>query len=270
MVQIITKSRPPLSQTLGTALGQGISQGLGLEDPNLTAGERQADRQLKAKRELNNKKEFISSQKSYNQAKNYKSNLKQLHQINENPRFGGRYDRAALAVSQKVPFGQALLSAPAALWEKNLIEFSKGAKETFGSRVTNFDLETYMKGFPSIFHTKEARTHILKNLEIINELNVLHGKAVQDVVKEAGGLKNISWDEVLLKADELIEDQAEQLLEEYDRNAQFLSDKELKAQENRPSKQGEFIWGTFPDGSRKKVAPQNLEKAMAAGFEVEE
>lgn len=67
-----------------------------------------------------------------------------------------------------------------------------GAKDTFGARVTNFDLQAYMKRLPSLINSPEGRRRVLRDIQILNDLNVTHDQGVLDIVDRYGGPGKIS------------------------------------------------------------------------------
>jgi len=53
-----------------------------------------------------------------------------------------------------------LANAETQRFVKTLNEFAKGAKDTFGARVTNFDLEQYMRTFPTLLNSQDGVNQI--------------------------------------------------------------------------------------------------------------
>jgi hypothetical protein len=97
---------------------------------------------------------------------------------------------------------------------KTVNDFTTKAKDTYGSRVTNFDLQQFMARLPSLMNTKEGRRQILRQMEIINELNYLHNNTLKSVYKNYG-LGKITQEDALGITENLIEDQEEQLRNEF-------------------------------------------------------
>lgn len=95
-----------------------------------------------------------------------------------------------------IPF---LASPEAQRYVKTINEFSKAAKDTYGARVTNFDLTQFMKRLPTLANSEEGRNQILQQMDIITKINMAQEKALQDVIEDHGGIRNIDFD----KAEEL-------------------------------------------------------------------
>jgi hypothetical protein len=66
------------------------------------------------------------------------------------------------------------------------------AKDTFGARLTNFDVQSYMKRLPTLLNSAEGRRRVLKDLKIINTINKEHSQGVLDVMDRYGGPSRIS------------------------------------------------------------------------------
>lgn len=90
------------------------------------------------------------------------------------------------------PTAAALLSPEAQEFVKLVTDEIGGAKATFGARVTNFDVQTYLKKLPSLLNTAEGRRRVLRDLKIINDLNRHQAEGVLDIIERAGGPGNIS------------------------------------------------------------------------------
>lgn len=78
---------------------------------------------------------------------------------------------------------------------KLIIDSTSGIKDTYGARVTNFDLATYLKKLPSLLNSPEGKQRILKDLKAINDISQVYNEGIQDVFEEAGGSDKISFSE---------------------------------------------------------------------------
>jgi len=77
----------------------------------------------------------------------------------------------------------ALASPEERQFAKLIVRQLRNAKDTYGARVTNFDAAKYLEGFPSLGDSPEAREAILKDLQLVNELNLLHSNAMEEVYR---------------------------------------------------------------------------------------
>ncbi len=104
---------------------------------------------------------------------------------------------------------------------KIIVRQLRNAKDTYGARVTNFDAAKYLEGFPSLGDNPEAREAILKDLQLVNQLNLLHSNAMDEVYRT-------------YKPGEISEQQAEQIGDDISREGM------------------EKIWNQFSKGSSNK------------------
>lgn len=78
---------------------------------------------------------------------------------------------------------------------KLIIDSTSGIKDTYGARVTNFDLQTYLRKLPSLLTSPEGRQRVIKDLKSINDINSVYNEGIQDVFEKAGGSDKISFSE---------------------------------------------------------------------------
>jgi hypothetical protein len=90
------------------------------------------------------------------------------------------------------PTAAALLSPEAQESVKLIADNLSGAKDTFGARVTNFDLQAYMKRLPTLLNSTEGRRRVLRDLRLMNKLNTEHEKGVLEIIEKEGGPGKIS------------------------------------------------------------------------------
>lgn len=90
------------------------------------------------------------------------------------------------------PTAASLLSPEAQEAVKLIADNLSGAKDTFGARVTNFDLQSYMKRLPTLLNSSEGRRRVLRDLRLMNKLNTMHQEGVLEIVEREGGPGKIS------------------------------------------------------------------------------
>ena len=127
---------------------------------------------------------------------------------------------------------------------KTLNEFSSSAKDTYGSRVTNFDLAQYLKRFPTLLNSQEGRKQILEQMKIVNEINAEYYKNLQDVFSKAGGARNIDADMAEELAERRSEQRIDELVKKFEEIGQFSSlpdPAKFKGRKMREKKTGEIL-----------------------------
>jgi uncharacterized protein YktA (UPF0223 family) len=143
---------------------------------------------------------------------------KKLIKLNDSGRLPEGLSRLIINPSTGSPYGLAQLgqiqNPEAEEWVKEIARFGNRAKDAYGSRVTNFDLQQYMKQFPSLLNSKEGRKRILRMMEINYELDSQYDQAVQRIL-DSTPAGNIPPEEVDRLAREMIKDKEESLFDEY-------------------------------------------------------
>lgn len=141
----------------------------------------------------------------------------------------------------RLPF---LASKDSERYVKTLNEFSSGAKDTFGSRVTNFDLTQYLRRFPTLLNSAEGRRQLYDQMKIVNQINSIYYKNLKKVYDKAGGVRNIDSDVAERLAEKLSESKVSELSDKFKEIGDFKSlpaASEFKGKKMRDKKTGEVF-----------------------------
>jgi len=97
---------------------------------------------------------------------------------------------------------------------KIIARFQNRAKDAFGSRVTNFDLVSFMKQFPGLLNTHEGRKRIIDLIGVNNKLDNLYADSLDKVYKKYGlsGIPEEKADEL---AQSFVREETDSLLNRY-------------------------------------------------------
>lgn len=146
-------------------------------------------------------------------------------------------------------------------YSKIFSRFQNRAKDTFGSRVTNFDLQSYMKQFPGLLNTQEGREGIFNLMRINLELDNLYDNALDQVYKKYGldGIPEEKADEL---ARSMISERTEQLENEY----LGAEQKNIKI-ESGGKLSGKMVDVIGPDGQEYEVDEYEIEQ-LPEGYRV--
>lgn len=144
------------------------------------------------------------------------------------------------------------------LYVKTINDFTTKAKDSYGSRVTNFDLSQFMKRLPTLANSKEGRELILKQMEIINELNLLHERGLKETFDHYG-VGRVNSQQARKIADKKIEPKKAELMERYKSLDGLLNQMEQGSSEKVKVKS--------PDGKVGFIPSDRLEAARKAGYE---
>jgi hypothetical protein len=109
-----------------------------------------------------------------------------------------------------------LASTEAQTFEKTINDFTTKAKDTFGARVTNFELQQFMARLPRLINSYEGRKAIIEQMELISQINSLYNKSLRDVYQNYG-LGNITPEDAERIAEHRIRDQVRNLADRYQR-----------------------------------------------------
>lgn len=131
-------------------------------------------------------------------------------------------------------------------WVKEIARFQNRAKDAFGSRVTNFDLMSYMKQFPGLLNTPEGRSRIITMMAINNKLDQSYQKALSSIYNKYG-LNGIPQEQADSLAQRMIEDETDRLTNEY------LSLDEQNMQQESKQLSGRMVDVIGPDGQEYEV-----------------
>lgn len=144
-------------------------------------------------------------------AKAAKDNNQRLSRMQEllnkgnlsNPVFYGLSKRIGLNIP-------AFLTADAQEFNKLSQDFLKSAKDIFGSRLTNYDVNAFLQTVPELSQTDEGKQRIINNLKIFNEGALLRQHAIREVIRNNNGKRPANIEE---QVDDIVNPQLEQLSE---------------------------------------------------------
>ncbi len=79
------------------------------------------------------------------------------------------------------------LSGKAEAYNKILANFQRGAKDIYGGRITNFEMEQFLKTIPTLQHTPEGRARIWSMMKNYYRGGKEVAKLEREVIRENGG-----------------------------------------------------------------------------------
>jgi hypothetical protein len=126
------------------------------------------------------------------------------------------------------------------------------AKDSFGARVTNFEIDRFMQQLPSLANTEEGREIILEQMKTINEMDNLHQTSLRDVYRKYG-ISNIDPVQAEEIAEQLEKEQLGDLMERFE----SIVPQAPEAQENE-------VMMMF-QGRKVAVPQEQVQKALQSG-----
>jgi hypothetical protein len=189
--------------------------------------------------------------------------IKQLNTINERGKLPKNLEKL-LKVNLKtgdVRISPSLTNPDTQLFIKTINEFVRKARDSFGARVTNFELDKFLQGLPTLANTQEGRRLILEQMDVINKLNQLDASSLKKVYRHYG-LRGIDQSQAKEQAENIKGAKQKELEDRFDRVV--LKNDILEARPNLP--EGHSM--VLHQGEIKFVKNEDLEKAKQVGAKV--
>jgi hypothetical protein len=171
--------------------------------------------------------------------------IQRLDQLNESGKLPEGFGRLNVNPKSGELFLPTGANEETQLFVKTVNDFTVQAKDSFGSRVTNFDLQRFMARLPSLANTKEGRSLILKQMEIVNELSQEKEKELLDVVDEYG-VRNIDFEKAESIAEKRFAPKKKELVQRYKDLDGLMgqADKEAASEAKKSAPEGHMLMKT--------------------------
>lgn len=146
---------------------------------------------------------------------------------------------------------------------KTINDFTVAAKDTFGARVTNFELGAFMKRLPTLANTTEGRRVILAQMKAMKDLDRLYHDSLKEVYDHYGMQKIDKASAERIAADLRKDDEAK-LKQKFEDSvkAQEVYDARARAPEGK-------IPAIAPDGRVVYIWRNQADKAEKQGFRIQ-
>jgi len=195
---------------------------------------------------------FNETQAKTKALKRESQSLNILDQINETqdlPEGAEKWNVDWQTGEARVP---ALLSPGAQRFLKTVNDFTTKAKDSYGGRVTNFELDRFMKRLPTLANSKEGRTLILQQMQLMNRLDSAYENELKSVFQHYG-IGNIPYEDAVRIAEKNVEQEEAGIIE-------GLNGLVEQSEENPGT-----IQMITPDGSLISVPENEVEEAAKFG-----
>lgn len=207
-------------------------------DKGLTPNERVKREEGRYKTQFKDYQDLDDKIRSNEQEKIRLDRLEELNKSDALPSGLGR-------VNVNLKTGELLFPAGATPETQEFVkivnDFLSGAKDTFGARVTNFEVSRYLSRLPSLLNSTEGRTAVLRQMRLLNQINNKYSESLRDVIEEHGGIRKIDIDKAQQIARRRIKDDINDLKKEY-----------TKAEKFEEREQKEQIFDAMPEASQYK------------------
>jgi hypothetical protein len=132
----------------------------------------------------------------------------------------------------------------------------RNIREIFGARITNLEVDAFLKTIPTLSNTKEGRIRIIKNLKALNEGASLRLKAMNEIIKENRGVPPYNLGEQI---EERISPELDKL------STRFV---EGEPTPTSSSLQENEVIMIDPQGRRRAVTKKDVQAAKKAGYKL--
>lgn len=190
--------------------------------------------------------------------------IDRLEQINDSdklPSGTGRFN-----VNPKT--GELLLpnnaTPEAQLYVKTVNEFLRGARDTFGARVTNFEVERFLARLPNLTNSPEGRRLIISQMKLFNERAELQNKALQKEINKYG-VRGIDWDRAIANTEKKIAPQLQAINKriktldgQLDHLSNQVEEKDKFKAKTKPGRQPGDVLMKDPSGNKMWVPEKSV------------
>lgn len=116
-------------------------------------------------------------------------------------------------------------------------DFVKNAKDVFGGRVTNLDLESYLKTIPNVSQSDQGKIAVIRNMRLLNAGALVRKKAMDEIISENDGQRPSNLEALV---EERASDQLDTLAERFRKGIYEQDESEANL-----TAQGRKIFGIF-------------------------
>lgn len=102
----------------------------------------------------------------------------------------------------------ALMNPESEEFQKIQQQFTRNIKQWYGARISNFELEQFLKAIPSLSQSPEGRKRVIAGMKRIARGQLEYNKALRDILKENKGAPPL---DLTIQVDERVEKQLDKL-----------------------------------------------------------
>lgn len=159
-----------------------------------------------------------------------------------------------------------LATAEEQLFVKTVNDFTVKAKDSFGARVTNFELDRFMQRLPTLANSADGRALIMAQMKNTAEAEALDARELQKVLDEYG-IRNIDYADAERIARKRAEPLHLEMKEKNNRleNASRDLEKQIVEESKTKVKDG-YVVVRSPEGKIKQFPEKNISSLEARGY----
>ena len=188
-----------------------------------------------------------------------------LNDLNESKKLPEGLGRLNVSYKEGNLVVPALANAETQKYIKTVNQFLNKAKDTFGARVTNFELDRFLQQLPTLANTEEGRREILKQMKYFNSIQNTYQSELQKYIDEKGGIRNVDWDAAKRRAEERARPQIEEAKKQFKNSEKIAQDLYEKKLTDVKAKTPKGFVVVEKDGQFGYIPKKNLYKATKNG-----
>jgi len=171
--------------------------------------------------------------------------------IDEGNLIPGAFNSFLQKVGLDIP---ALKNPDSQEFEKLSTDMTRNAREIYGNRLTNFEVQTFLKTIPTLSQTTEGQKRVIHNLRLLNEGARLRSRAMNKIIKSNKGIPPF---DIAERIEEKISPKLDKIANDFEKGLI----------QSRPSSPAT---GTInmrdPAGNLRAVPKNQAQQAQAAGY----
>lgn len=190
---------------------------------------------------------------------------KHMENLNESDKIPSGVGRLVINPESGEPYAIASLAGivnkETQDFVKTVNDFLSGAKDYFGGRVSNFEVNSFKSRLPTLMNTQEGRRLIIKQMQLMEELQIIRDKEFSDGLKHYG--RNANYSDIANIVDEKVEQKEQAVIGKL--NTLLQASDYLDKQANDP-KLKDTVLMQDPSGKFKYVPQARVNDAKSKGY----
>lgn len=189
------REKPPAGSPKGSVIPAGLTQQQATELAKMGIQQKQFKERLSHEDKKEIRKEVVPYIKEVQDkavaAKENDMRLKKMENLINTGKLSDPLFATAIKTLSKGIFGfgidlSSLLSPESQEFEKLSNDFLKSIKDVFGARISNLEVENFLKTIPNLIQSDSGKTSVIRNLKLFNEAAQVKRDAVKTLIDKYG------------------------------------------------------------------------------------
>lgn len=212
-----TREKSPAGSPKGSIIPAGLTQQQATELAKLGIQQKQLEEKLTREDQKEIRKEVVpyikEIQDKASAAKENDIRLQKMENLINTGKLTNPLFATALKTLGKGIFGfgidlSSLMSPESQEFEKLSTDFLKNVKDVFGARISNLEVEQFLKTVPTLIQSDEGKRSVIRNLKLFNEAAQVKRDAVKSLIDKYGSKLPFDF---RFQAEELAEEKLDEI-----------------------------------------------------------